>query len=115
MKEKMICIACPIGCHIEVDIDNDYTVTGNQCKRGAIYGKKELTKPTRIITSTIIIDGGIYNRLPVKTDGEIPKNMIFNVMRELDLIRVNAHIKMGDVIIKNVCDTGINIVASRSM
>jgi len=115
MIEKMICIACPIGCHIEVDVENDYAVTGNQCKRGAIYGKKELTNPTRIVTSTIIIDGGLYNRLPVKTNGEIPKKIIFDVMKELDSIRVTSPVKMGDIIIKNVCNTGINIVASRSM
>lgn len=115
MKVQMICIACPIGCHIEVDAENNYSVIGNQCKRGEVYGKKELTKPTRIITSTVIIDGGIYNRLPVKTNGEIPKRLIFDVMKELDFIRVTAPVKIGDIIIKNVCGTGINIVASRSM
>ncbi|MFK5883154.1 MAG: DUF1667 domain-containing protein [Candidatus Izemoplasma sp.] len=115
MKKQMICIACPVGCHIEVDIDNGYSVTGNQCKRGEAYGKKELTKPTRIITSTVIIDGGIHHRLPVKTNGEIPKGLIFNVMKELNHIKVTSPIKMGDIIIKNVCDTGIDIVSSRSM
>lgn len=115
MKKQMICIACPIGCHIEIDIENNYSVTGNKCKRGEVYGKKELINPTRIITSTVIINGGIYNRLPIKTNGEIPKKLIFDVMKKLDNIRVIAPIKMGDVIIKNVCDTGIDIVASRSM
>lgn len=115
MNKQMICIACPIGCHIEVDVEDNYSVTGNQCKRGEVYGKKELTKPTRIITSTVIIDGGIYNRLPVKTNGEIPKKLIFDVMKKLDFIRVTAPVKMGDVIIMNVCDTGIDIVATRSM
>lgn len=115
MIKKLICIACPIGCHIEVDIENDYEVRGNQCKRGEAYGKKELTNPTRIITSTIIIKGGIYNRIPVKTDGEIPKDKIFDVMGELNEISVTSPIKCGDIIIENVCNTGINIVASRSM
>jgi len=115
MKKQLICIACPIGCHLEVDIDNDYNVTGNQCARGINYGKKELINPTRIITSTVIIKNGIYNRLPVKTDGEVPKNMMFDVIHELNKIIVTSPIKMGDVLIQNVCNTGINIVASRSM
>ncbi len=113
--EKMICIACPMGCHLEIDVENDYAVTGNLCKRGEVYGKKELINPTRIVTSTIIIKKAIYKRLPVKTNGEIPKNKIFDVMAEINKVTVTSPIKMGDVIIENVCDTGIDIVASRSM
>jgi CxxC motif-containing protein len=115
MKKQLICIACPIGCHLEVDIENDYTVTGNQCKRGETYGKKELINPTRIITSTVIIKNGIYKRIPVKTDGEIPKDMIFEVMKELNGIVVSSPIKCGEIVIKDVCNTGVNIVTSRSM
>ncbi len=115
MKKQLICIACPIGCHLEIDVEDNYKVTGNQCKRGIAYGQKELTNPTRIITSTVIIEKGIYHRLPVKTDGEIPKKKIFDVMKELNKILVTSPIKIGDIIIENVCDTGINIVASRSM
>ena len=83
MKKQLICIACPMGCHLEIDIDDDYKVTGNKCKKGIEYGKKELINPTRIITSTVVIKGGIYKRLPVKTDGEISKKLIFEVMKEL--------------------------------
>lgn len=115
MKKKLICIACPIGCHLEVDIDDDYKVTGNQCKRGEVYGKKELVNPTRIVTSTVRIKNGIYNRIPVKTNGEIPKSKIFDVMKALDEIDLISPVKMGDVVIKNVCDTGIDIVTTRSM
>lgn len=115
MIKQLICIACPIGCHLDVDVENDFEVTGNQCKRGLVYGRKELTNPTRIITSTVIIRNGIYKRLPVKTDGEIPKSVIFDVMKELNNIVVSSPIRCGDIIIKNVCNTGINIVASRSM
>jgi len=115
MKKKLICIACPIGCHLEIDVNKDYQVTGNQCKRGEVYGKKELINPTRIITSTVIIKEAQHNRLPVKTNGEIPKAMIFEIMKKLNNIVVTSPITMGDVIIPNVCDTGIDIVATRSM
>lgn len=113
--EKLICISCPMGCHLEVDVENDYSVTGNQCKRGIIYARKELTNPTRIVTSTVIISGGINHRLPVKTNDEIPKKMIFAVMEEISKVEVSSPIKCGDVIIKNVLNTNIDVVASRSM
>jgi len=115
MKKELVCIVCPIGCRLEVDVDNDYEVTGNQCKRGVVYGKKELVNPTRTITSTVVIEGGLANRLPVKTDIEIPKSMIFDIMKEIDKIRVKSPVTVGDILIENVLDTGSNIVASRSM
>jgi len=115
MKEKLICIACPIGCHLEIDVESDYLVTGNQCKRGEAYGKKELTNPTRIITSTVIIRNAIHKRLPVKTRGEVPKSMIFDVMSQLNDVIVSSPIAVGEVIIKNVCNSGIDIVSTRSM
>lgn len=115
MKKELICIVCPMGCHLEVDVDNDYQVTGNQCQRGVAYGKKELTNPTRTITSTVKIVGGIYNRLPVKTDKEISKKMIKDVMLLLDSIVVEAPVKMGTVLLENILGTDVNIVASRSM
>jgi len=112
---KLICIVCPMGCHLEVDEKNNYEVTGNQCKRGLAYGKKELTNPTRIITSTVRIQEGIYPRLPVKTDSEISKKLVMDIMKELDNIIVESPVKKGEIIIKNVLNTGVNIVASRSM
>ena len=115
MKQKLICIVCPMGCHLDVDVDNDYAVTGNQCKRGIPYAKKELTNPTRTITSTVRITGGIYNRLPVKTDKEISKTKVFEVMKLLDQVNIQSPIKVGTVILNNILDTEVNIVASRSM
>ena len=52
-KREIICICCPRGCHLQVDPENDYNVTGNACPNGAAYGKEELTHPTRILTSTV--------------------------------------------------------------
>ena len=66
MKE-LICIVCPKGCHLKVDEENGYAVTGNSCPRGAEYGKKELVNPTRVITSTVKVEGGALRRVSVKT------------------------------------------------
>ena len=115
MKKKLICIACPMGCHLEVDIDNDYAVTGNNCPRGVVYGKKELVNPTRILTSTVRIKNGIHNRIPVKTSGEIPKGQLLEIMKELENVELDSPVKVGDIVLENVCNSGVDIVTSRSM
>ena len=112
---ELICIVCPQGCHLKVDEANDYKVTGNSCPRGAEYGKKELVNPTRVITTTVAIEGGIYRRIPVKTAGDIPKGMIFDIMDEINKVVVKAPIKVGDVIIENVLGTGVNVVSAKTM
>ena len=115
MTKELICIVCPRGCHLEIDVDNNYKVSGNLCPRGAEYGVKELTSPTRVVTSTVRIKGGIHNRLPVKTNGAIPKDLNFQCMKLLDDIEVSSPIKVGDVIIENVLGTGIDLIATRNM
>ncbi len=114
MKE-LICIVCPKGCHLKVDDENGYTVTGNSCPRGAEYGKKELLNPTRVITSTVKIDGALYPRCPVKTDAPIPKRLIFDAMKLLNGVKLSAPVHTGDVVIENVLGTGVNFVVSRDL
>ena len=114
---EMICIVCPVGCRLQVDErpDGEIIVMGNGCNRGVPYAKKELTNPTRVITSTVKIKGGIHKRLPVKTSTDIPKGMNFDIMKELEAIEVTAPIKVGTVLIKNDLGTGADIVATRDM
>ena len=100
---------------MDVDLDNEFKTTGNQCSRGQRYAVDELTAPTRVVTSSVKIEGGIYNRLTVKTANPIPKGLIFKCMDEINRVEVKSPIKMGDIIIKNVLDTGIDIVATRNM
>lgn len=115
MKQQLTCIACPIGCHLKVDLDDDYKVTGNQCKKGELFGKKELKNPTRILTSTVKILHAIYPRIPVKTEKEIPKGKIFEVMSELNYITLESPVKINQIIVKNVANTNVNIIATRSL
>lgn len=114
MKKELICISCPLGCHLTVDIDNK-TVTGNTCKRGEIYGLNEVINPLRVITTTVKIEGGNLPVLPVKTNGAIPKKLNFEAMKVINSITVIAPIKSGDVVIENILGTGIDVVATRSM
>ncbi|MCQ2491823.1 MAG: DUF1667 domain-containing protein [Lachnospiraceae bacterium] len=112
---ELICIVCPNGCHLNVDEENGYAVTGNKCPRGVDYGKKELTAPTRTITSTVRINGKTARRVPCKTSADFPKGKIFEVMAELDKVDAVAPIKVGDVIIENVCGLGVDIVAAKDI
>lgn len=112
----LVCIVCPQGCRLTVTEENGvYTVTGNTCKRGEAYGIKEVTAPRRVITSTVALTGGRIPRLPVKTNGDIPKELIFECMEEINRISVTAPVKMGDVVLENVLDTGVDIIAARTM
>ena len=116
MKE-FICISCPMGCHLSVD-DTDKAniiVTGNTCPRGKIYGINEVTRPKRMVTSSVKVTGGIDLVVSVKTKEAIDKNLIFDVLNELKNIEVKAPIKIGDVIIKNVLNSGVDVVASRNV
>ncbi len=115
---EIICIVCPVGCQMEVVEDagpKGYLVTGNACARGEKYGIKELTNPTRMLTTTVKIKGCPQRRLPVRTDTAIPKEMIFPCMKLLDGIEAEAPVAMGGIIVENILDTGANIIAARSI
>ena len=112
---ELICIVCPQGCHLTVDEENGCAVTGNRCPRGAEYGKIELTAPTRTVTSTVRCEGGAHPRCPVKTDRPVPKGSVFQVMEALEGIDLTAPVRVGQVVIENVCGTGANVVATRDL
>ncbi|NLJ30207.1 MAG: DUF1667 domain-containing protein [Clostridiales bacterium] len=111
----LICIICPKGCHLNVDEQNGYAVTGNGCPRGAEYGKKELTNPTRVLTSTVKIKGGLHRRCPVKTDRAIPKGLMFDAMKLLNGVELSAPVRRGDVVLADLLGTGANLVVTKSM
>ncbi len=112
MKE-IICITCPKGCHLKVD-EETFAVTGNSCPRGAAYGANELRSPVRVVTSTVIVEGPA-RRLPVKTDRPIPKGKMFEVMAEINRLRVKPPVQVGDVLIPNVAGTDGNVVATKNL
>lgn len=116
-KRELTCIGCPMGCLVTVEMNGGQitNVTGNTCKIGDTYARKEVTNPTRIVTSTVAIEGGTGPRLPVKTASDIPKSMIFTVMDEINRARARAPVKIGDVVVDNVAGTGVNVVATGAM
>lgn len=116
MKE-MICIICPLGCHLSVDDSDskDIKVTGNNCNRGIAYAKAEIINPLRTVTSIVSVKGGDIKMVSVKTTDQIPKKIIFTALELLKDIEVEAPIYLGDVIIKNICDTGVDFIATKTV
>lgn len=117
-QKKLICIGCPLGCPITVTLNNGviFSVAGNTCPRGDAYARKEITAPTRIVTSTVKIIGSSSDRyLPVKTAADIPKGKIFDCMKALTNVTAEAPVHVGDVIVSDVAGTGVNIVAAKTI
>ncbi len=110
---ELICINCPRGCRLK--IDDDFNVTGNFCPRGVIYAKNELTHPVRTLTSTVKVQSTLERRLPVKSSEPLPKEKVFDAVNELDQVSVKTPVHIGDVIIENVAQTGVNIVATKNI
>ena len=117
MVRELTCIGCPLGCPLKVTIEGDVVtcVTGNTCPRGEKYARKECTSPERTLTSSVRVIGGNLEVVPVKTKGEIPKELIFLCMKALKDIEVQAPVKEGDIIIENFHNTGISVVATRDV
>ena len=111
---KFICIQCPMGCEIIVSKDGT-KIEGNKCPRGKEYVIQEMTSPKRVLTTTVFIEKGLHPMLPVRSDGELPKELLGKCMKILAGVKVRAPVKRGDVIYENILGTGVNIVASRSM
>lgn len=114
--KELICIGCPMGCQLSVQIEkNQLTVSGNTCPRGADYAKKELTDPRRIVTSIVKVEGGELPVVSVKTAADIPKNKIFDCMDALKKVSVPAPVSIGQVILANVADTGVDVIATKEI
>lgn len=103
-----------MGCPLTVKMENGevVSVTGNTCKRGDIYARKEVTNPTRIVTSTVRITGGSEAMVSVKTKEDIPKGKIFDCVKALKNIEVAAPVHIGDVLVKDVAGTGVDVIAN---
>ncbi len=115
MKRELTCIVCPIGCQLSVTLENGVVteVVGNTCPRGKQYAIDECTNPVRTITTTArTADGGV---IPVKTAQPIPKELMFDCMQEINKATVTLPAHIGDVVIKNLLNTGIDVVVTANM
>lgn len=113
------CKVCPISCDLIVSKDktnpSTYIVEGNKCNRGKEYGIKEMQEPSRVLTSRVLLENGPMSRLPVKTNGVIPSHLTGECMDIIKETKVSAPIIKGDIIIKNILNTGIDVIAARKV
>lgn len=114
---ELTCIGCPVGCFLKVEMNGDEvtSVTGNGCPRGSEYGRKECTNPTRIVTSTVQVENGLEDVVPVKTENDVPKGMMMDCIRTLKNVKIEAPVHIGDIVLENVCNTKVNVIATKNV
>jgi len=117
--KELTCIGCPMGCQLTIEFDEIQKkllhVSGNQCPKGNRYAHKELTNPTRIVTSSIKIEGGEIGVVSVKTQKDIPKSQIFPIMDAIHQTTVIAPVYIGSVLIHDVAGTHVDIIATKTV
>ncbi len=116
-KKELVCICCPLGCGLTAVIEDngEVRISGNTCSRGGEYGKKEMTAPTRIVTTTVRIKGGTLPALSVKTKDGVPKDKITECISCLQEVETEAPVCVGDVIVEDIAGTGVSVVATKSI
>ncbi len=114
MKKQLICLSCPIGCHLEADQDEKgaWHITGNKCPRGVVYAQNELTDPRRIVTAVVRTDSELMPFIPVRTDQPLPRRLAAKLLNELYKLRVKTPVKCEEVLIGNFDNTAINVIFS---
>lgn len=114
---RLICIGCPMGCALSVELQGGRVekVTGFTCGRGKAYAEQEVTSPRRTVTSTVRIIGGRRPVLPVRTAGEVPKELVGACMDEIRAVTAEAPVHIGDVLLRDIAGTGIALVAAKEM
>ena len=116
MEHLITCINCPIGCRMTVNVENGEvtSVTGNSCKRGVEYAAQESIAPKRMVTAVVMVADRAMP-LSVKTRNPIPKDQIFSCMQEIEGLHLHAPIYMGDVVCANVCNSGVDVIATKTV
>jgi len=113
-EKKFICIRCPRGCEITTTVDG-YTIdqiSGNICKMGIDYVKNEIEDPRRILTTTVKVKNGVHPLVPVWTPTAIPKNKIFDLVKKLRDIELQAPVNQDEIVLKNISNLNIDVVTS---
>lgn len=113
-----LCIGCPLGCRLEVEEGAEgeiVEVRGFSCRKGRDFATAEHTAPTRMVTTTVAVTGGVWPRLPVRTVDPVPKHLVVDVCGALREVVVRAPVRLGDVVVADVLGTGVDVVASRDL
>ena len=116
-NKKLTCINCPEGCTLDIVTEGQkiFSISGNRCKKGLAFAENEIFNPTRILTTTVSLKSKDYSRLPVRSSSAINKKDIFSVIKDLKEIKIEAPVKMGEIVFQKEGNTEIIIVASMSV
>ncbi len=118
-KKELICIVCPNGCELEVEmIEGDgmeiKEVVGNLCEKGPEWARREILNPVRTIASNVLVRGGVFPLVSVRTDSPIPLGKIPDVMEAIKGIVTDAPVHIGDLLLEHPAGTGCAIIATRN-
>lgn len=116
-ERKITCTICPVGCKISFKTQGKYfsVCEGYKCNKGIKYAKNEALDPRRMLTTLVLVRNGEWPLVSVKSTNPIPKNKIFSVLMEIRKINLSAPVTSGQIIIKNVANTNIDIIATKSI
>jgi CxxC motif-containing protein len=116
-QRRFICITCPVGCAIDAVIENGELIeaTGQACKRGIAFVREELRTPKRMLTTTVRVRGGALPLVPVRSAQALPKGLLFSVAALLRDVVLEAPVLEHQVVLQNVLNTGVDIIASRDL
>ena len=114
-ETNITCILCPIGCEIRINKKELFIIEGAKCEKGIEYSKNEVLNPKRILTTSILVKNGILPLISVKTNKPIPKDKVFNIIGVIKKTSVNAPIEIGEIIIRNILETGSDIIATKTV
>ena len=111
------CISCPMGCEVDLEIvDGEIeSMDGASCKAGEEYVREEYYNPTRMLPTTAKVKGGVLPQVPVITSRPMPKEKLEEAMEVIAEVEMEAPVKLGDVVVGDILDTGVDIVASRDL
>ena len=116
-KREIVCITCPIGCGLTVTLEDGQVtrVEGNTCKKGVGYAASECIHPLRSLTTTVAVYGGQHPVVSVKTAEPVPKPLLLACMSVIKHVQLTAPVRIGDVIVKDILNTGVDIVATNEV
>ena len=118
-RTRMICIVCPVGCELEVEVNEDRSrivqIKGFKCPKGEEYAIREVTDPRRILMTVVRVRGGHLPIVSVKTVEPIPRGRLADATREISRMVVDAPVRVGDIVVSDLLDTGVSVVATNNV
>ena len=117
-EERIVCIGCPMGCAVTLTIDDNgkvVSIAGHKCKEGEKYVLDEYENPVRTLTATVLTQSSSQRLLAVRTTAPIPKTKLVPGIMALAKVRTKPPIKIGDVILSNLLDTGVDVAATSDL